>query len=78
MEHGTVDADTVLRCFRRYMTWDGKTLPSRSEFLSNMEDKVIMPEYVEDMKLMLRPGTPFDVEQSYNDVSRSFIDKLVD
>ena len=78
MKHGTVDADTVLRCFRRYMTWNGKTLPSRSEFRSNMEAKMAMPEYVEDVKLMLRPGTPFDVAQSYNDVVRSFIDKLVD
>ncbi len=43
-----------------------------------MEAKMAMPEYVEDVKLMLRPGTPFDVAQSYNDVVRSFIDKLVD
>lgn len=78
MKHGTVDADAVLQCFRRYMTWNEKPLPSRSEFQSNMEDKVIMPEYVEDMKLMLRPGTPFDVAQSYNDVVRCFIDKLED
>ena len=78
MEHGTVDADAVLQCFRRYMSWNEKPLPSRSEFRSNMEDKVTMPEYIGAMKLMLRPETPFDVAQSYKDVCRCFIDKLVD
>ena len=78
MKHGTVDGDTVLQCFMRYMTWNEKPLPSRSEFRSNMEAKLSMPEYVEEVKLMLRPGTPFDVAQSYNAVSRSFIDKLED
>ena len=37
-----------------------------------------MPEYDEDVKLMLHPETPFDVAQSYNAVSRCFIDKLAD
>ena len=76
MEHGTVDAEAVLQCFRRYMTWNGKPLPPGKEFLSNMEAKMAMPEYLEDVRLMLRPGTPFDALRSYDAVRRAFIDKL--
>lgn len=76
MEHGTVDAEAVLQCFRRYMTWNGKPLPTGKEFRSNMEAKMSTPEYLEDVRLMLRPGTPFDAKRSYDAVRRAFIDKL--
>ena len=76
MEHGTVDAEAVLQCFRRYMTWNGKPLPAGKEFRSNMEAKMSSSEYLEDVRLMLRPGTPFDAKRSYDAVRRAFIDKL--
>jgi len=78
MENGAVDAEAVLRCFRRYMTWNGNALPSGREFRFNMDAKMSMPEYLEDVGLLLRPGTVFDAAQSYKAVRRMFIDKLAD
>lgn len=78
MENGAVDAEAVLRCFRRYMTWNGNALPSGREFRFNMDAKMSMPEYLEDVGLLLRPGTVFDAAKSYKAVRRMFIDKLAD
>ncbi len=76
MDNVAVDAESVLRCFRRYMTWNGMALPSEKEFLSNMDAKMALPEYLEDVRLMLRPGTSFNAIQSYDAVRRTFLSKL--
>lgn len=68
--------DAVLRCWRRYMTYGGNTAPTAKEFLANMEEKLTMPEYCDDVRLMLRPGTAFSVDTAYSFVKDSFIDRL--
>lgn len=71
-----VDIDAVLRCWRRYITHGGKTVPTTKELLANMEEKLAFPEYCDDVKLMLRPGTDFSVDTAYSFVRDSFIDRL--
>ena len=39
-----------------------------------MEEKLTMPEYCDDVRLMLRPGTDFSVDTAYSFVKDSFID----
>ena len=58
------------------MTHGGKTAPTAKEVLSNMEEKLALPEYCDDVKLMLRPGTDFSVDTAYSFVKGSFIDRL--
>ena len=76
MKRAEVDIDAVLRCWRMYMTHDGKTAPTAKEFLANMEEKLTMPKYCDDVRLMLRPGTDFSVDTAYSFVKDSFIDRL--
>ena len=58
------------------MTYGGKTAPTAKEFLANMEEKLALPEYCDDVRLMLRPGTEFFVDTAYSFVRDSFIDRL--
>ena len=76
MKRAEVDIDAVLRCWKRYITHGGKTVPTTKEFLANMEEKLAFPEYCDDVKLMLRPGTDFSVDTAYSFVKGSFIDRL--
>ena len=76
MKQVEVNIDAVLRCWRRYMTYGGKTAPTAKEFLANMEEKLALPEYCDDVRLMLRPGTEFSVDATYSFVRDSFIDRL--
>ena len=41
--------DAVLRCWRRYMTHGGQTVPTAKEFQVNMEEKLSLPEYCDDV-----------------------------
>lgn len=76
VERGAVDPDAVLRCWRRYMTWNGGATPSACEFLSNMEAKLALSDYGEDVRLMLRPGTLFDVTDAYDKIRHKFIERI--
>ena len=58
------------------MTHGGKTVPTAKEFLANMEEKLALPEYCDDVKLMLRLGTDFSADTAYSFVRDSFIDRL--
>ena len=75
-QRAEVDIDAVLRCWRRYMTHGGQTVPTAKEFQVNMEEKLSLPEYCDDVRLMLRPGMDFSAETAYSFVRDSFIDRL--
>lgn len=76
VEHCEVDFEAILRCWRKYMTWNGGAVPSAKEFLSNMEAKLALPDYSEDVRLVLRPETPFDVKNAYSMIRRMFIERI--
>ena len=59
------------------MMHGGKTAPTAKEFLANMEEKLALPEYCDDVRLMLRPGTDFSVDTAYSSVRGSFIAPLL-
>lgn len=76
MKRIEVDVDAVLRCWRRYMTHGDKTAPTEKEFLANMEEKLALPEYCDDVKLMLRSGTEFFVDTAYSFVKDNFLGRM--
>ena len=58
------------------MTHGGQTVPTAKEFQENMEEKLSLSEYCDDVRLMLRPGMDFSAESAYSFVRDSFIDRL--
>lgn len=76
LERKTIDDDKVLRCWRRYITFGGKTAPSFEEFDANMAAKLSMPDYAGDVALLLRPGMAFDAEKAYAVVRKRFLARI--
>ena len=58
------------------MTHGDKTAPTEKEFLANMEEKLALPEYCDDVKLMLRSGTEFFVDTAYSFVKDNFLGRM--
>lgn len=54
----------------------GKAAPTAKEFLADMEGKLAVPEYCDDVRLMLRPGTDFYVDTAYSFVKDNFIGRM--
>lgn len=75
-ERKDLDVGAVLRCWRRYVAFGGHAVPSASEFLRNLEEKLSVPDYSADVPLLLRPGTPFDLHEAFALVRDTFIRPL--
>lgn len=71
-----IDTDGVLGCWREYMMREGGRIPSRREFLENMELKMLDGDYLNDMSDLLRPGVEFDGRAAYERVKAMILDKL--
>ena len=76
VEKKTVDDDKVLRCWKRYITFGGKTAPTSGEFSENMIAKLATPDYAADVALMLRTGMPFDIDKAFETIRNRYIERI--
>ncbi len=76
VEKKTVDDDKVLRCWKRYITFGGKTAPTSGEFSENMAAKLATQDYASDLALMLRTGMHFDADKAFEIIRNRFIERV--
>lgn len=69
------DCARILTIFRKYMELKG-TVPSTSEFMDNLDKKLIDSAFTEDTKPLLRAGYKYDPEVAGNTVKEELICKL--
>lgn len=72
-----VNAEHLLRCYNRYMDFSVAKVPTYKQFVLNMEDKMIDPEFLGDMDNLLHPDETFDMQEAYLVVKKEIIDKLI-
>lgn len=60
-----VDADEIIRCYRRYISFSVSQPPTRKQFTLNMEEKMTDAEFLGDTAMLLRPGQDFNIEEAY-------------
>lgn len=73
-----VDIPRLLRCWRKYMSVDGHQPPTRREFVENMNQKMMLADYLNDMQDILRPGVAFDPRSAYRRVQEQVLDQIAD
>jgi predicted nucleotidyltransferase component of viral defense system len=71
-----IDMDKVIHCYTSYMKFSVDTLPTKRQFIRNMEDKMKDPAFLGDITFLLRPNEFFDFKEAYLFVKDQLIEKL--
>ncbi|HEY6083436.1 MAG TPA: nucleotidyl transferase AbiEii/AbiGii toxin family protein [Chitinophagaceae bacterium] len=74
--HHEIDAEKLLHCYRQYMLFVVDKLPTKKEFLLNMEEKIQDRGFMEDIHIVLRPGIVYNNEEAYDLIKREILEKL--
>lgn len=76
LQNAEVNADEIIRCYRRYMDFVVDAPPTYKQFIANMEEKMADPDFTEDTTKLLRPGISFDASSSWELVRETLVEKL--
>ena len=71
-----IDIDALIRCYRQYMQFVVKTLPSHKVFLANLDAKMVDSEFLGDLTALLRPDEAFEWHVAYDIVKAKVIEKI--
>jgi predicted nucleotidyltransferase component of viral defense system len=74
MTHRNVDAERVVQCYRRYMESSVNKPPTQKQFLANMEEKIAMKEFTDDIYLILKKEVAYDDRKAWELVRKELID----
>ena len=55
-----LDIPTIIDCFYEYMSVSVGKPPNKKEFLLNMEEKEVNPDFIGDIEALLRPEIKYD------------------
>lgn len=76
LSEASVDADEILRCYRRYMSFAVQQPPTYKQFINNIEEKMSDPDFLGDTQNLIRPDREFNPWSGYELVRSRLIDKL--
>jgi predicted nucleotidyltransferase component of viral defense system len=76
MVHRNVDAEKVIRCYKKYIEFSVDKPPTQKQFLSNMEEKILMKEFTDDVYLILKKGVEYNDCAAWEMVRKELIAKL--
>ena len=72
-----LNLDSVISCYKKYMEFVVEKSPTYKQFILNMEEKMTDSEFLNDYKLLLRPGIEYDPHRAYDLVKSKIIDRLL-
>lgn len=72
-----LNLDSVISCYKKYMEFVVEKSPTYKQFILNMEEKMKDFEFLNDYKLLLRPGIVYDPHGAYDLVKSKIIDRLL-
>ena len=71
-----LDPVMAIDCFRRYMEYSGSNIPSRKEYTDNLEAKINVQQFLQDMDGIVRPRFSYDPFAAFETVKERFISNL--
>lgn len=71
-----IDISTLIRCYKRYMSYSVDCPPSGVEFLLNMESKMNSRQFINDTVAIIRPDIQYDSSLAYSLVKDEILKKL--
>jgi predicted nucleotidyltransferase component of viral defense system len=72
-----LNVDEIIHCFKEYTTFaTGNKPPSKKEFLMNIEEKEIDPDFTGDMEALLRTEITYNQEEAFAWLKKEIIEKI--
>jgi predicted nucleotidyltransferase component of viral defense system len=71
-----IDTDIALRCYSEYITISNGLVPSKKEYLENLEAKMQDDDFYNDTYKLLRSRLQYDPAVAFNLVKLDLIDKM--
>ena len=71
-----VNPEEIVRCYKRYIGFVVETPPTYKQFIANMEEKMMDPEFTGDTVKLLRPGISYDPNSAWDLVREELIDLI--
>ena len=76
MVHRDVDAEKVVECYKKYIEFSVDKPPTQKQFLANMEEKILMKEFTDDVYLILKKGVRYDDGEAWEMVRKELVVKI--
>ena len=71
-----LDKNLLLQCYQQYMEFVVKQLPTRKQFIQNMEAKMEDDEFLGDIAALIRIDEEYNQEEAFELIRSKLIDKL--
>ena len=71
-----LDTSALIKCYKEYMAFSVDRLPTKKQFLLNMEEKMQDPVFEGDMYSLLRPGIEYDQIKAYELIKTELIEQI--
>lgn len=71
-----LDKQAILHCYQKYMEFVVNQLPSKKQFIQNMEAKMKDPEFLGDTSALIRPDEKYNQLEAYELVRTEIIERL--
>ncbi len=72
-----LNIDEIIHCFKEYITFaTANKPPSKKEFLINIEEKEVDPDFIGDMEALLRPEIEYNQENAFAWLKKEIIEKI--
>ena len=76
LENPNLNADNVIKCCRKYISFSDGELPSKVVYLANMDEKMTEEIFLNDTQALLRPTMDFNPHEAYEIVKMKLIEKF--
>ena len=73
LQNAEVNPEEIVRCYKRYIGLVVETPPTYKQFVANMEEKMMDPEFTGDTVKLLRPGISFDQNSAWELVRETIV-----
>ena len=71
-----IDPEKIISCYRRYMSFSVEKPPSKQLFIDNMESKLENPEFLGDIKALIRNGVYYNPRKALEVIISTLIDRI--
>ena len=71
------DTDLIIQCYKEYMRYSlDKPIPTKKEFLLNLERKKTDSEFLGDTVGLLRPNDKYNQDEAFEVVIEKLVEKM--
>ncbi|MFC2087625.1 nucleotidyl transferase AbiEii/AbiGii toxin family protein [Bacteroidota bacterium] len=71
-----LDIDSIVNCYKKYISFSVDRPPTQKQYLLNMDEKLVDPDFQGDIYGLLRPGVEYNQDKAYELIKNKLIGKI--